>query len=375
MEFKAIEQIWRRWSSPRLALGERFLTAPLLPMSWLYRSLTALRRLGYSRGMLRTEKLPVPVISIGNLVMGGSGKTPLVMLIAEHLSGLGRMPMVLSRGYGKVINLPILVSDGMGGVLATPSQCGEEAVMMARKLPQAVIVVGTKRFRAAQLGLSIGADCVVLDDGFQHLSLARDLNLVVVETTNPFPRVFPKGRARESYRALRYADAILLNASGTDGKWQETAEKLSASFTEIPIIPWQKEESYLRALGGKEVRSPGEIKGARILLFSMVPSIAQMAEKLKKMGAVSVQAMPFPDHHRYLQSEVAFICAQTGKYDLVLTTEKDEAALFARAESVAGVWVLSAKVKFIANENIFWTKVDRVCRTKAGDFLKSSATG
>ena len=93
------------------------------------------------------------------------------------------------------------------------------------------------------------------------------------------------------------------------------------------------------------------------------------------MGAVSVQVMPFPDHHRYLQSEVAFICAQTGKYDLVLTTEKDEAALFACAESVAGVWVLSAKVKFIANENIFWTKVDRVCRTKAEDFLKSSATG
>jgi tetraacyldisaccharide 4'-kinase len=368
MEFKTIEQMWRAVSGPKPGLRERFLAAPLLPMSWLYRGLAALRRLEYNSGILKTERLPVPVISIGNLVMGGSGKTPLVMLIAEHLGRLGRMPMVLSRGYGKVINLPLLVSDGMGGVLATPSQCGEEAVMMARKLPQALIVVGSKRFRAAQLGLSIGADCAVLDDGFQHLSLARDLNLVVVETTDAFPRVFPKGRGRESWRALRYADGILLNASGTNGVWEETGKKLSANFAEIPIFPWRKEESSLRALGGKDLRSLADIRGARILLFSMVPSIAQIADKLKKLGAVVVRTMPFPDHHRYLPGEVGFLVAQTGNYDLVVTTEKDEAALLARAGSESGIWVLSAAVKFIANEGMFWDKVDRVCQVKNQGF-------
>jgi len=141
VEFKRLELIWRRLTSPEAPFLERMLAMPLTPASWLYRSLNAVRRLAYHRGILKSHRLPVPTVSVGNLVLGGSGKTPLVMAIAEHLRRRGRRPMILSRGYGKVVESPRLVADGMGGVLANSRQCGEEAVMVANKA-----TIGRRRY-------------------------------------------------------------------------------------------------------------------------------------------------------------------------------------------------------------------------------------
>lgn len=366
MEFKRIELIWRRICAPQATLWERFLTSPLLPVSWLYRGLGALRRSGFRHGVFKSQELPVPVISVGNLVLGGSGKTPIAMAIAEHLSARGLLPMILLRGYGKVVDTSQLVSDGMGGVLARSSHCGEEAVMTAQKVSGAVVVVGSRRWEAGRLGISVGADCAVLDDGFQHLSLKRDLDLVVVDSALPLPKVFPRGNAREGWRALHMADCILLNSPPGGSDWEERAEELSKKFPRIPVIPWRKQELYLRNCGGGERIALSAVEDARILLFSMVPGIADIAENLRSLKAKSVRTVPFPDHHRYLPEEIAFLSGQAPSYDLLLTTEKDEVSLVERGYDVSKIKVLVTRPQFLADGKKLWAMIDRVC-AKGGE--------
>jgi len=184
--------------------------------SLLYGAIVSLRSTLYRRGLFRTKRLPKPVISIGNLTVGGTGKTPAVIMIAEMLLKLGKKPVILSRGYkreGK--NVSTIVSDGESLLLGR--RCaGDEPYMIAKRLKGVPIVVGSNRFDSGQLALeNFDVDVFILDDSFQRIQLHRDLNILLIDSKNPFGNgyLFPRGILREPVEAAARADLIIMTKS------------------------------------------------------------------------------------------------------------------------------------------------------------------
>jgi tetraacyldisaccharide 4'-kinase len=172
-----------------------------------------LRVYAYEHGWLARRRLPVPVISIGNLTVGGTGKTPLVIQITEWLLKAGKRVAVLSRGYRRTSREPLLfVSDG-ARIIATAEEAGDEPFLIAQRCPEAIVAVGADRYRLARRVLeTCGVDCIVLDDGFQHLAVHRDINLLLVDATDVdgLEGLLPAGRLREPMTAAKRATGVIV---------------------------------------------------------------------------------------------------------------------------------------------------------------------
>src|SRR5215203_2139503 len=186
----------------------------LPPLSMLYGAVTRTRQSLYRRGTFHTTKLDRPVISVGNITTGGTGKTPLVEWVARTVAAQGKKVCILTRGYGrKNPHLQVIVSDGYG-VLAAPNDAGDEPYLLATKLSGlAAVISSADRIAAGQEAIKdFGVDCFVLDDGFQHLRLARDLNIVTIDATNPWGggKLLPHGRLRETLDGLGRADCVVI---------------------------------------------------------------------------------------------------------------------------------------------------------------------
>ena len=182
----------------------------LSPLSRLYGKALELRAGWYASGRIVSHALPRPSISVGNLTFGGTGKTPLVEFLARRLRFEGWRPAILSRGYGRASRGVVVVSAGEGP-LVTAERGGDEPVALARATSGIIVVVGERRVEAARRAADLGADLFVLDDGFQHLAVARDVNLLLFDARDPFGggSTPPRGRLREPLDAMRRADAIL----------------------------------------------------------------------------------------------------------------------------------------------------------------------
>ena len=206
-----------------VSLQQRFLATPLrvllLPFSWLYAAGVWIRNQLYALGVFRVRTLPCPIISVGNIVVGGTGKTPAVIAIAKYLQKEGVRVSILLRGYKRHAREKItIVSDGKK-VCATPKESGDEAHMMARHLSGIPIIVGGQRYLAGQVALErFNVDVLLLDDAYQHRKLARDVDILTVPATHPFGNpegLLPAGTLREPPTALRRADIILLTHADT----------------------------------------------------------------------------------------------------------------------------------------------------------------
>ena len=210
-----------------------------LPLSALYGLITRTRLSMYRRGTFRTTKLSQPVISVGNITTGGTGKTPLVEWIARMLFENGRAVCVLTRGYGRIApDERVLVSDGQT-VFSIPEEAGDEAFLMATNLRWAAAVISDANRTAAALDAikHLHSDCFVLDDGFQHLRLARDLDIVLIDATNPWGggHLLPEGRLREPLSGLKRADAIVITRVDQVDDIEAVKEQLSR-FSSCPVF-------------------------------------------------------------------------------------------------------------------------------------------
>ena len=186
----------------------------LAPLGALYGAITETRLALYRRGLLNVSKLDAPVISVGNITTGGTGKTPLVEYIARALAAEGRKVCILTRGYGRENpKARVLVSDGQQ-VLASENEAGDEPRLLAENLQGiAAVISDADRFAAGQWAISeLGSEVFILDDGFQHLRLARDLNVATIDATDPWGggRLLPRGRLREPRAGLARADCIVI---------------------------------------------------------------------------------------------------------------------------------------------------------------------
>lgn len=320
----------------------------------LYAAAHALRARWYRQ---RAGRLPRPVVSIGNLHWGGTGKTPLVAAVAGHLQRRGLAVCILSRGYGGSGRGTRLVSRGDGPLLA-PEVAGDEPVLLATLLPGVAIVVDGDRRRggnAALRLLSPPPDLFLLDDGFSHLRLHRDIDLLVFPAGDPLGggRLWPGGRLREPLAAASRASAALLTgAGGPDIRTGLTAALRARGFSgPVFAAPTRTGRAILHSREGVVPLAAG----SRVLLVSAIGRPERFAAAVRELDFAVMGELRFPDHHAYPAASLARIrdsLASAGA-DVVLATAKDRVKLLGRLAAPLAELPIAAEP-----EAAFWTWLD-----------------
>ncbi|HLE11269.1 MAG: tetraacyldisaccharide 4'-kinase [Bdellovibrionales bacterium RIFOXYD12_FULL_39_22] len=305
---------------------ESFLT----PLSFAWNSVYRLRRFSYHYGFLHTNKFAVPIISIGNLTFGGTGKTPFTLWLANFMAERGKRSMILTRGYkGKLEReRGILRSDIKLGF--NPVEYGDEAILLARRLKNGAVVVGKNRSDNLKKYFSPERpDVVFLDDGHQHLKIHRDLNIVLFDALLPLERyrVAPLGYLREGPTALKDADIIVIGHcdqvdKGKVDKLEAWIKKYCSEKISFVHISYKTtgifDTNYLKVSG------PSLLAGKRVIAFSGIASPNSFFAMLAKLGAELVRSLAFDDHHYFTYQEIETLIDMADKANaLLITTEKD----------------------------------------------------
>lgn len=298
----------------------------LLPLSWLYGGAVRLRAAAYRGGLLPPRRLDGVVISVGNLTVGGTGKTPMVIYLAQGLHARNRRVGVLLRGYRgrRVAELPA-IAGAQPPARGREKLWSDEAWLLSRKLAGvAQLGVGSDRYARGRQLAERGAEWFVLDDGFQHLPLARDVDIVLVDSTDPFGngRLLPAGRLREPLSALWRADLIVLTRSAQNPELEALIRRHSAA----PIFHARTElESILPGERSRVPGEPGAWLGKRVFLFCAIGNPAAFFADAGRWGMEVVGQMAFPDHHHFTPRDAARIeaAALACGTEALLYTEKD----------------------------------------------------
>ena len=310
--------------------------AAFWPASLLYGQAVRARAAAYRWGWLETVRLPVPVFCLGNITVGGSGKTPGAIWLAEYLLKKGRRPAVISRGYGARSKVPIrVVSDGAGKTLPV-SEAGDEPLLIALRLPSVPVLAGADRSAVGRRAVEeFGADALIMDDGFQHLRLFRNVNILCLDTTEVtalFERggaaLLPAGRLREPLSALWRADIVLLTrAEGlAPSKIVSIRRKVEDCLLDVPVVPVFGALSLWERAGGEEVLV-SSLKGRPVLAVSGLARPESFEAGLRRLG-MKVKPLRFSDHHLFTPDERERIIS-SAKADgrRIVVTEKDAVRL------------------------------------------------
>ncbi len=332
----SLEDRWKRVadaSRPETG-GDRLLQAALTVVSPVYAAGAWAHRMAYRSGILRTETADAPVLCVGNLSLGGTGKTPVVAWLARRLQEAGHRPAILSRGYGgraallKTVDA-LIVSDGRH-VQYSADMAGDEPLELATQLHGIPVVIGRKRARAAGLAEhNFNVDCLILDDGFQHYALARSCNIVVLDASNP-PRElrrFPRGTLREGLSALRRAHAVILTRCdhAPAGTLRPLISRIRRRFPELALAPSVMEPKGLATVEGDLFLHPPVLQGKRALLFCGVGNPLSVVHSIEKLGMEVADTRMYPDHAAVADEELESLRARARDLaaDFLVCTRKD----------------------------------------------------
>ena len=312
------------WYAPRLTL----LTASLVPLSMLFAAVAAVRRALFRAHVLRSERLAVPVIVVGNIAVGGTGKTPLVLSLARALAARGFHPGLISRGYGARVRVR---AARMIAATDTAEIAGDEPLLFARAgLP---IAIAVDRVAAARtlLAQHPGCDVIIADDGLQHYRLARDVEIAVVDGARGFGNGWrlPAGPLREPVDRLARTDAVVINGART-----------FALPSGVATFAMRMTGDELQSVRGRERMPAASLRGARVHAVAGIGNPDRFFGHLRALGLQPV-VHAFPDHHRYVASDLAFADA-----DAIVMTEKDAVKCSRIAD--ARCWFLSVRAEIDA---------------------------
>ena len=345
------------------ALIRTFLTS----LSWIYGLLVIVRGWLYDLRILKPKRLPCCVICVGNIVAGGTGKTPAAIRIAKHLQNAGFRPAILLRGYRrKKEGAVAVVSDG-AEILTPPGTSGDEATLIASELPGVPVLVGKNRCRAGLEAIKLWNTQVepreeppkgvlILDDGFQHRQLAKDLEVVTVDGTQPFGtgKLLPAGTLREPVSALKRADVILLTRMDLTTSPQQVRAEIERFVGGKQI--W---ESRHTATGLYQLGTDGEfelslLKGQRVLAVCGIGNPEAFIETLRRYEPEHVDLLAFPDHHSYTPKDLIKIKSRADcmHADLIVITKKDAPKLVAFSGELR-IFVLEIELEIIEREDAF----------------------
>ncbi len=307
----------------------------LFVYSLISRLICRLRDILYRLGVLRAARPPLPVVCVGNISLGGSGKTPLVIEIASSLAAAGRKPAVVSRGYrGAWEKTGGVLSEGRR-LLGSWREAGDEPVLIAERVPAAGVFVGRDRLASCRLAATRGFDVAVLDDGFQHRRLARDLDIVLYD---PAERL----ALRESPAALRRASAIVIPSETPE----RARRRLRARLGAIPLFSAAVRPRGFVDLRSDETLPPAAFRGRRVVAFCAIARPGRFYDLLAELGAEIADFLVFPDHHDYPEASLERILAARDATDAAacLTTEKDAVKLVERGSFAAAGRVFALRI-------------------------------
>ncbi len=300
----------------------------LFPFSIVYGIVTYIRNLMFDCGILKTIGLPKPVISVGNISVGGTGKTPVVEMIIDYLLKCGKKIAVISRGYKRSSIGPVIISDG-SKLLASFKEGGDEPYQMAKKYPEIIVAVDSDRSRIGKmLCEKYNFDVILLDDGYQHRKIERNLNLLTINAGRPPFRdcVLPAGNRREYLSSIKRADAVLITRN-VYSNYDELKEKIKR-YKDIPVIPVNYEMTNI--IDGNNLKFKIDfLKDKKVVLFCGIADPAFFEGQVISFGAVVTHRFIYQDHHDYPLNELNKIFSVAGfdKADLIVTTEKDFARI------------------------------------------------
>ncbi len=353
----------------------------LLVVSWLYGACMRLRRVFYNQGVFPSHRLPCLVISVGNLCLGGTGKTPMALHLAKLLHDIGYKTVLLSRGYkGLCERKGAVVSDGRT-ILCDARHAGDEPLLMAKLLQGVPVVVGKDRVATGKTALRrFQPDVLVLDDGFQHQRLHRDLNLLLLDCRNPFGNSFvlPRGPLREPISALSSADAVIMTRC--DNVEPSNEFDLLKMVSPRPVFR-ASHKSVLRAVlpaGQPAVATilvrpgpghPDPLKGRRVFAFSGLAHNEAFWGALPKFGAQVDGTLGFKDHHPYDVADVSRIAraAQLAGSDFLVTTDKDYVRLPPEVSFPLALIVMGISIDFGKDQERWRRFVAQWATLKMGD--------
>jgi len=333
------------FSSPSAGITG-LLFSPLAAASYLYQAAVALRQRGYQRAVFSSRKLPVPVISVGNLTVGGTGKTPTTLFLARALHAQGMKVAVLSRGYkGSASATVNVVSDG-SQVILRPEQSGDEPFLLAQHLPGIPVLTGKDRGRAGAYAIDrFSADMLILDDGFQHLSLHREVDIVCLDGQRPFGNgwMLPRGPLREGPWALSRAHLALITEAplGAKQNRSELASQVHIYHPSLPLFYGYYVPDTLITLSGQKTCAPADLEGKRVIALAGVARPRSFLRLLLLLGAEVVETVFYSDHYQYRCEDLTW----RSKNALVVTTEKDAVKLRALGVSEPEIWVLPVRLQ------------------------------
>ena len=350
----------------------------LKALSFLFGGIVAFRYLLYRTGILRRYPLGTQVISIGNVTAGGTGKTPVTEIFARTLADEGRKVAILSRGYRRkeapwwqrlftqVIEKPLVVSDGRR-VLLDSETGGDEPYMLASNLPGVAVVVDRSRVKAGRYAVNrLGCNTLILDDGFQYQKLKHSIEVVLVDSTNPFGNghMLPRGILREPVRNLKRADIIFLTKCR--GDVSAVKEEIRRYNTTAEIVECNHTPKVLKDVWSREEFPLDWLRGRTVCTLSGIASPKGFENSLRHLGAKVVWCERYADHHRYDASEVLYALNRTADMgsDALVTTEKD-AVRFPRFETVpVRCLYLRIAIEILAGGESFTQIINRICFRK-----------
>lgn len=347
------------------------------PFSPIYSGIMRLRAFFYQKGLFSSRSLPCPVVSIGNITMGGTGKTPHVLAVACHLAEKGLRVAVVTRGYGaKGKKMPFVVFND-GDVKGTPTLCGDEAFMLSEALSgrgvgNALVIVDHDRYRGGMLACELGAQVILLDDGFQHLSLRRDLDVVLFRHKKPLGngRVFPGGDLREPLSALKRGQIFVFTGAEAVSVHEDGLERQDLPRDVFHIIEGRPVFfSHTRAIGLQFMNglrtSPSELKGRPVLAFCGLADPESFYGTLKKLGADVKKTVSFSDHFAYKEENVRELMrlAEVFECPQLVTTRKDMVKLrsipwaMGAVENASRIACLDVDIEI---DTEFWEVIDHI---------------
>jgi tetraacyldisaccharide 4'-kinase len=323
----------------------------LTPLAWLYRGATTARNALFDMGLLPAHATAIPAISVGNLTVGGTGKTPFAAYLVSELLTRGARPCIVLRGYG-----------------------GDEEQVHRILTPGLRVVVGADRVRAIAEAASQGCDVAVLDDAFQHRHAARVVDMVLVSADVPWSeRLLPAGPLRESPRALRRASLLVITCkAASPGRGEELAQRLTRGATPPVAVALLRPHALVPVGRSGEAHSLDALRDRRVLVVAGVGDPKAFVHQLEAVGAHPIP-MLFPDHHRYSAADVMGLTARAAGADLVVCTLKDAVKLEALwPDNGPALHYVSQRVELMSGAGHVQAALDRVLAARA-PFLSPTA--
>ena len=372
LEQRLLKVIAKETNGKRAACLRGFLKT----LSWIFGLIVQLRLLLYRHRIIRANTLGCQVISVGNVTVGGTGKTPIVETFARSLQQKGRKVAILSRGYKsrktplwekilkKEERLPRVVSDGQR-LLLNSDLAGDEPYMLASNLPDTVALVDKDRVKSGKYAIrKFGCDTLVLDDGFQYLKLQHRLDIVLVDYTNPFGynRVLPRGLLREPKRNLKRAGFIFITKCPPEGA-PELKAKLRELNPHAEISECRHSPKYLENLYTREQTGLEFLQGRKISAVSGIAVPESFENGLRKLGAEIVHSARYADHHRYSQQEIieTINSATEAGAEVIITTEKDAVRFPLLERCDLPVIYLRVEIEMLSGSDAFNDWINRIC--------------